>query len=595
MLSGLVLGGKRGGVKHTAANDLAMRQILAVKPTKRLPTFRQWLQLPRFLSGSEKRLALIGFLLVLLSGGTLCFQYLTKHANRVAKIGGEYTEGLVGYPHYINPLYANASEVDASLSQLIYTGLMRFDPVQGIVPDLAESYQISADEKEYTFTLRQDLKWQDRDPITSEDVIFTVQAIQNPDYRSPLAGTLSQINAEALDERTVKFTLAEPFAPFLSIMTLGILPAHIWQNVPPANAQLTQLNLKPIGSGPYIFEKLTKDNMGNLRSIDFTRNPDFYRGSPFISHLTFKFFNDASELTQALRNHNVEGATLAYSDAQDITNERSLTLVRPSTREYVAALFNLKATGAVSDPKIRQALNLATDRSTLINTVHAGTALAITGPLVSGVPGYDGASPIPPPDLAAAKSLLDTTGWKIPVEGGSRTKDGKTLNVPIVVLDTPELTAVATELKRQWELTGVVVNIIPVSAMSLQNDVLKTRTFDVLIAGELYGTFPDPYPFWHSSQAPYPGLNVTQLASKSVDEALATIRATADQTARTEAFTKFSKAVTDTTPAIFLYQPTFTYALPTSIQAVELPTIVTPADRFANVNEWYIKTKPKFK
>lgn len=573
-----------------------MRQVLAVKPTKRLPTVKQWLQLPRFLSAVERRIALAGILLVLIGGGALGYQYISKHAERVAAVGGSYTEGVVGYPHYINPLYASASDVDASLSHLVYNGLMRFDPTQGVVPDLAENYQISADEKEYTFTLRSDIKWHDGSPVTSEDVAFTMHAIQNPEYRSPLSSTLAGITVEAVDDKTVKFSLTEPFAPFLTTMTIGILPAHIWQNIPAANAQLTQLNLKPIGSGPYIFAKLTKDNKGNLRSVDFARNPNYFRGAPNIERLTFKFFMDTEELTQALRNHNVEGAaTLAYEEVAKFSDDRSLNVVRPSTREYVAALFNLKTTGAVSDIKVRQALALATDKQTLINTVQAGQATALNSPLVSGVPGYDSSIVVPAADLTAAASLLDSAGWTVPATGGARMKADKVLNVPIVVLDTPELKAVAEELRRQWEQVGAVVNVLPISSASLQNDVLKGRSFDVLVSGELYGIFPDPYPFWHSSQVPFPGLNVSQLVSKGVDDAIATIRTTADQNARNEAFIKFSNTVIESTPAVFLYQPTYPYAVPSSIQKVELPEIVTPADRFTNIHEWYIKTKAVFR
>ncbi len=573
-----------------------MRQVLAVRPTKRLPTVSQWLQLPRFLSAFERRASLAGLLLVIIGVGALSYQYITKHAASVAAVGGEYTEGVIGYPRYINPLYASASDVDASLSRLVYSGLMRFDPQSGLVPDLAESYQISADETEYTFILREGLEWHDKDPLTSEDIVFTTQAIQNPDYRSPLYSSLVDIGVEAIDDRTVKFVLTEPFAPFLATMTTGILPAHIWQNIPAANAQLTQLNLKPIGSGPYIFEKLTKDSYGNLRSIDFIRNSDYYRGAAYIERLTFKFFIDTTELVAALRNHNVEGAaTVPYEEVAKFADDRALNIARPSTREYVSALFNLKSTGAVADAKVRQALELATDRQAFVNTVQAGYATPITGPLVFGVPGYDSQLPIPSVDTAAAAGLLEAAGWTIPEGGGARTKAGKSLNIPITILDTPELRAVAEELKRQWEAVGAAVNLIPVSAISLQNDVLKGRSFDVLVSGELYGIFPDPYPFWHSSQVPYPGLNVSQLINKNLDDAIVTIRTTADQTARTQAFTTFASEVTESTPAVFLYQPTYPYALPGTIQGVNLPAIISPADRFANVNEWYIKTKAIFR
>jgi peptide/nickel transport system substrate-binding protein len=588
-------GRSKDGAKRAVGSDLAMRQVLAVKPSKKLPTVRQWLQLPRFLTPVERRLSLFGLCLVIIGLGALSYQYIATRAERVPAVGGEYTEGVFGYPHFINPLYANASDVDASLAHLVYASLMRFDPQEGVVPDLAESYQISEDEKEYTFTLREGLTWHDNEPITSEDVVFTMHAIQNPEYRSPLYSTLSGINIEVVDTRTVKFILTEPFAPFLATMTIGILPAHIWQNIPAANAQLTQLNLKPIGSGPYIFEKLTKDNKGNLRTINFVRNSNYYRGAPFIERLSFKFFMDATELTQALRNHNIEGAaTIPYGEVTKFADDRSLNLTRPNTPEYVAALFNLKTSGAVNDIKIRQALNLATDRQILIDTVQGGQATAVTSPLVSGVPGYDSLTPIPGADLAAAGSLLDSAGWTIPEGGTARSKDGKTLNIPITVLDTPELKAVAEELRRQWELIGVAVNVVPVSSMSLQNDVLKNRAFDVLVSGELYGVFPDPYPFWHSSQVPYPGLNVSQLINKDVDTAIEIIRKTADQTARTAAFTSLSEKVTENTPAVFLYQPSYPYALPDTIQGVDLPAIVSPADRFADIHEWYIKTKAVF-
>lgn len=573
-----------------------MRQVLAVKPTKRLPTVRQWMQLPRYLSPFERRLTVVGLLLVTIGLGALGYQYVTEHAERVPAVGGEYTEGVVGYPHYINPLYASASDVDSSLSQLVYAGLMRFDPQEGLVPDLAENYQISEDEKEYTFTLREGVTWHDNEPFTSEDVVFTVHAIQNPEYRSPLYGLLTGITVEAVDSRTVKFVLPEPYAPFLATMTVGILPTHIWQNIPAANAQLTQLNLKPIGSGPYVFEKLTKDTKGNLRSIDFTRNPDYHRGTPSIERLTFKFFIDTTELVQALRNHNVEGAaTIPYEEIAKFSDDKALNVLRPSTREYVAALFNLKSSGAVADAKVRKALELATDRQALIDTVQSGQATPITSPLVFGVPGYDSSTAVPGADAAAATALLDEAGWAVPEGGGTRAKDDKVLNVPITILDTPELKAVAEELQRQWESVGVAVNIIPVSAISLQNDVLKGRSFDVLVTGELYGVFPDPYPFWHSSQVPYPGLNISQLVSKDVDDAIVTIRTTADQNARLEAFAKFSSAVTESTPAVFLYQPTYPYAIPSTIRGADLPAIITPADRFANVHEWYIKTKAVFR
>ena len=304
-----------------------MQQVLNVKRKRGIPSFSQLKQLPRFLNSKERKIGLAALAVACLSIIILGGQFLATHIQRVPASGGEYTEGMVGYPHYINPLYSSASEVDAALARLTFAGLMRMDPQAGLVPDIAESYSISQDERSYTFILRDGVKWHDGEPVTSADVLFTITAMQNPDYGSPLASTLAGISVSTDDPRTVTFVLPEPFAPFLSLMTTGLLPAHIWENMSPANAQLTQLNLKPIGNGPYMFDKLVKDSRGTLRSLTFVRNPNYYQDEPNVTRLTFKFFANSQELVAGLHNHTVEGtAMLTASDLVSFANDRALQI-----------------------------------------------------------------------------------------------------------------------------------------------------------------------------------------------------------------------------------------------------------------------------
>lgn len=569
-----------------------MRQVIAVR-AKGFPTLAQWRQLPRFLSAKERTLAslaIAGMAIALLGLGA---QYYFSNQTTAPAVGGTYTEGVIGSPQFINPLYSPASDVDADLSRLVYSGLMRFDPQEGLVPDLAASYTVSDDQKVYTFILREDVSWHDGETFRAEDVLFTIAAIQNSEYHSPLAVSFAGISLEQIDDRTIKFNLSEPFSPFLAALTVGILPAHKWQDVPPNNAQLAQYNLKPIGTGPYEFQKLVKDNMGNLRSITFARNGDYYRVTPHIKELTFKFYGSVNELADALRNKNVEGASvIASSDATSLQDDRGITVLSPSLPQFTAVFFNQKQSAVLADDEVRKALNLAVDRTALAQLI--GSATAISSPILSGMPGFDSAAVVPPADTAGAATALDAAGWTFSEGATVRSKADKPLAFTITTLDSPELTLAAQELERQWETIGASVDVAIVTAATLQADTLKNRAYDALVAGERYGTFADPYPFWHSSQTSYPGLNLGGFSDRKADDAIEASRETSDVAKRSENFTTLASLIAEDLPAVILYQPRYTFAVSSKIKGVDIPAVTVPSDRFADIDAWYIKTRRTF-
>ncbi len=560
-----------------------------------VPSLAQWRQLPRFFSTRERKFAslALGAFLIAITG--LGLEWLFNNQTAIPAVGGEYTEGVVGTPQFINPIYATASDVDADLSRLVYSGLMRFDPQDGLVTDLASSYSISEDQKTYTFTLRSDATWHNtNDPVTATDVTFTIFAIQNTEYHSPLAVSFAGILAEAVDATTVKFTLEEPFSPFLAALTVGILPAAEWQDIPPANAQLAIQNIKPIGSGPYKFEKFVKDNRGSIRSMTFERNEDFYRGAPFIKQITFKFYSTVQELADALQNKNVEGASIIpASSVASFTNERGLSVQNPSLPQYTAAFFNAKHSSVIADDEVRKALSYAVDRKAIVE-ITGSLSTAIISPILAGMPGFDASTAIPAADPTTAASTLDTAGWTYSEGATVRSKGDKPLAFTITTLDSPELTSAAQELEREWEAIGASVDVVAVDITTLQSDILKTRAYDVLVAGERYGTFADPYPFWHSSQTTYPGLNLGGFSDRKADDAIETARETNDETKRAEAFTTLASLIAEDLSAVILYQPQYTFALASKIRGVDVPSVTVPSDRFADVETWHIKVKHQF-
>lgn len=574
---------------------LAQRQVMTVRGNRAIPSLAQWRELPRYLSPGERRIFIVALFGIVLALGILGYRFLLTNQVSVPAVGGEYTEGLIGTPQYLNPLYAVASDTDTDITRLVFSGLMRWDPQDGLVPDLAASYTMSEDQKTYTFTLRENAKWHDGSPVIGQDVVFTIQAIQNPEYRSPLSISLGGVGVEAPDERTVIFTLAEPFAPFLSTLTVGILPSHVWENIVPSSAPLAMLNLEPIGSGPYKYERLSKYQNGTIRSLTLVRNRDFYRGAPYVERLTFNFYQDAGELTSALRNKNIQGASyIAYEDARALAIDRGMQVLYPALPQFTAAFFNDAHAKLLAEDNVRKALVTAIDKNAIVNNVLGGQAQIISSPILPGMPGYDATIGGTAYDEAGAAAILDSAGYKLSEGATVRTKSDTALALTLTTVDTPELVAVAQSLKDMWTKVGFEITLVTVDQQTLQNDTLKNRNYDILLTGELYGSDQDPYAFWHSSQVAYPGLNLSQFASRKVDDAIEKARGTNDTTVRAESFRSIAELIAEEHPAAFLYQPTYAYVTSSKIKNLNLPAITIPADRFADVAEWYIKTRNVF-
>lgn len=578
------------GKQSAAAPNNVLRHVVALRG-KRFPTLNQWRELPRFLTQQEKRTAKIALALVLLSSITLgAHLWMSQHTAKPT-IGGSYTEGALGIPQYINPLYATGSDVESDLTRLVFSGLVRYDGAGNIIPDLAESYTISDDQKTYTFTLRSGITWHDGESFNANDVVFTISAIQNPAYLSPLAMSFAGAAVHSPDERTVIFTLQEPFSPFLAALTVGILPAHIWEEIAPERAPLASFNTKPVGTGPFSFAKFVKDNKGALRSMTFARNESFYRGTVYLNEITVKFYNDLPELTDAVRNKNVEGASvLAARDAISLAHDGIIALHAPNLSQFTGAFFNQKQSAVLADDDVRRALFLATNRTAVAESATGGNATPIVSPLLPGMQGAPTAT-VPDANSDGAKTLLEEKGWTYSEGATVRSKNAVPLAFTITTIDSPDLLAAAQELERQWESIGASVDVAIVDEITLQTDTIKNHAYDVLLAGERYGAYPDLYPFWHSSQTVSPGLNLCGFANRKVDTAIEEARASADPAKAAEAGQLLDAAFTEEIPAIMLYQPRYIYGIREKISGADVATVTTPSDRFTNVEEWYRRTR----
>ena len=565
-----------------------------------VPTPAQLKHLPGLLKKQERApffAASAGFVISLIF--LLVWGYVS-HLILLPSAGGSYTEGLIGAPQFVNPLYASANDVDQDLSRLVYSGLMKWDPSAGLIPDLAASYTVSQDERVYTFSLRDDASWHDGSRVTPRDVIFTFNAMQNSEYRSPLASTFRGVAVEQVDERTVALTLEEPFAPFLSTLTVGILPADYWGDIDPTNVRLAERNLIPIGSGPYTFDELEKNKQGVIQSYTLRRYPKYYGGEPLVETLTFKFYGDATSALAALRDKKVEGIAFLSSDQIETAEKQSgTTVVTPRLPQLTALFFNLDR-DAVADVRLREALASAIDKEALVNEVLLGRGAVAHSPIIDSYTTDSDVYANPHPyNLEEANRLLGLLGWS-KADGETfftKTVDGEqvTLNLRITTVDQPETVLVAEAIADMWQAAGVDANVDVIDAADIRDDILKNREYDILLSGILMGADPDPYPFWHSSQQDHPCLNLAQYANRNADNLIEEARSTGHIAARKERYEGLTEMIHEDTPAIFLYQPTYAYATSERLRGVNIGSIVIPSDRFGQIHEWYIRTKKMFR
>ncbi len=556
----------------------------SVKKARVIPSFSQIRQLPVILSSQEKKLFFGGaftffFGLALVFIGSFSLFFIT-----IPREGGTLTEGMLGYPQLINPLYADANAVDRELSALVYSGLLAYSPTtQSLTPDLAESYSLSEDEKTYTITLRPGTTWQDGEPFSAYDVVFTYAALQNSAYGSPLLEAYRNITVTQIDERTITFALAESYAAFPELLTVGILPAHLWEEISPANAQLAALNLKPVGTGPYILEKISKDSRGIIRSVSLRAHEGYLGQRPYLDEIVMKFYSSTLDLAQALQTKRID-ATAAFSLAETLMlrEDSALNITALPLSQYVGAFFNTKKV-PLSEANMRKALTLALNISQI--TADATGNLGV--PSGFALPGFP-VTAAHVQDIQTARSLLDGLGWMLN-ETGKRVKDGTELTITITTAERPELVRAANGIADAWQNMGITATVNSLTNADMAT-ALQEKTYDVLVAAEQYGVIADPYPFWHSSGKGANGLNISQFSTTATDAAVSTLRTSTSPEKRAEAFATLNQELIDNMPAVFLFQNVVPFAHTVDILGISSQSIPNAQTRWALESSWYRRT-----
>ncbi len=516
--------------------------------------------------------------------------YVTS-TRAVPDFGGEYTEGMAAQPRYINPILSQTSEADADLSQLIYSGLFSYDAQGKLVKRLADDYSISDDGKLYTVTLKQGVKWHDGGELTAEDVLFTIKAIQDPAYKSPLRSNWLSVEATTTDRYTLAFSLKKSYFGFLESLTVGILPKHIWENVAPENFLLADYNMTPIGCGPYRFYNSEKDSNGNILSYELRAFTNYFAGTPYMSKVLFRFYPDTSSLMDAYGRKEILAInTVTPENLPQLEQRKSTRVYEIAIPRVFSVFFNTTKSAALAHDEVRSALALGTDRQAIIQAVLKGKGQEAVSALLPFMGGYASDLTLPHFDEKAANELLDAKGWQHGADG-MRSAAGTALEFELLVPDWPELMKTADLLKVQWEKLGARVTVTALSAADLQQNAIRPRDYQALLFGEAAMLESDPYSFWHSSQKRDPGLNLALFDDKGADELLLTLREEMSGDKRREEYRTFQEILLRENPAVFLYSPTYLYVVNSAVKGIDIERVNAPAYRLSNIKDWFINTK----
>ncbi|HUZ76778.1 MAG TPA: ABC transporter substrate-binding protein [Chloroflexota bacterium] len=506
----------------------------------------------------------------------------------VPATGGAYVEGMVGQPEVLNPLLAKPTDYPAqSIDSLIFSGLTREDSTGLPQPDLARSWAITNDGKTYTFYLRPNVTWQDGQPFTADDVLYTLQTIQSPTFSgdADLASAWRGAQITKIDTLTVQVTLPQPFAPILDYASVGILPAHLLSQTSPAALSSSTFNRQPVGTGPY---RLLR---ADLSSVVLEAYPGYYAAKPYISRLMLRFYETDQSVVQAVLDGQVEGDWhVTASDAAKLQRDGRLTFYEAVQPSYSGLAFNMNDS-MLSQTPVRQAIAYAIDREKLRAQLLHGAAQLAESPIAPNSWAYDPTTPQYTYDPARAASLLFNAGWQ--KAGGAWTKNGALLAPELVSDDSPDHVAMARAIAQQLRTFGIGVSLKTVPFNTLLTSYLAPRKFQIALLDWDQGSGdPDPYALWHSSQATPAGLNFSGWKSPMADAALANGRKTTDLAARKRAYAIFQQTFATDLPAFLLFHPVYEYAVDNSIQGVTLPSVIHPWDRFATLSRWYIETRP---
>ncbi len=522
-----------------------------------------------------------------------------------------YVEGAVGEAISVSPLTA-VTQVDRDLVALVFAGLVRNGPDGTLVPDLAERWSVDAEGKVWTVTLRDDARWHDGEPVTADDVVFTIRTLQDPDYTGPAASSWGEVTVEALDDKTVTFTLDTPLGGFPQALTQPIAPVHLLGDVPVALLPDHPFGEQPVGAGPFELVDLTPTGAtlvpattiggGDQEVGEVTPPPDSLttapptlrpeRPLPYLAGIDFRFYPDGESLAADYRDGKVDAASgLAPELAAELGTTDGSRLLRYPGATLTTVLLNLRPTHPeFESPAVRTALLAAIDRAGLIESAYSMLAATATGPIPPSSPMFDAAADPPVAyDTKAAAKALKAADWTKKDDGWYLPKAKKPLTIEVLSPTreaNPGLYAAAERVAADWTALGLGATHVALPPSEFVTDRLGKGEFAAAVVDVSLGLDPDLYPLLASSQTLEGRSNVIGLQDPELDELLVKARAPGTDVERKAAYKALQEQLAKGRYALPLAFADEVVVAHDTVQGPAVRQVTDPSDRFWDVLTW---------
>ena len=524
-----------------------------------------------------------------------------------------YVEGVLGRAMNASPFGAR-SAADRALVALLFRGLVRLGPGSSVTGDLASRWDVDATGKAWTFRLRDGLYWEDGQPITAEDVAFTVGVLSDPAYTGPGGESWRDVTATVIDAKTIQLRLSTALGGFLQAATQPIAPAHLLASIPVEQLADDPFGTDPVGSGPYRLNFLIapkaelsavtpagpRPNDGggpdfsarptdSLASAAATAKPDF--AVPYLSTIEFRYYDELDALRADWDSGALDAVSgLQPADAVALSKTRGARLVRYPGTTLLAAGLNLRAgESEFTDPAVRKALLQAVDRNGLVSTTLDGLGVRADSLIPPSSPMFDASGAPMTFDRTAARAALAAAGWKA-TDTGWIPKGSKE---PLVIeLLSPEETAnpvayaAAKAVADGWKAIGMAVRQVPLPAVQLIGDRLVRGQFQVAVLPFAIGLDPDLYPLLAASQTRTGGSNVIGLQDPDLDKLLVAARTPVAEELRIGAYKALQARLRERTYLLPLAFRDEYVVLGGGVTGPESRAVGTSGDRYWDVLTW---------
>lgn len=500
--------------------------------------------------------------------------------------GGDYTEAVLGEVNSMNPLYA-ANSAERTLGRLLFANLVSPDASGHNKGELAKTVKMDESGKVWTVTLRDHLLWSDGEPITIDDVIYTIGLIRDTSAKTTISADFSHVAVKKLDDKTIEFTLPSTYVDFMDTLEFPVVPKHILGDISPALVYESDFSTNPVGSGPFVLKtmQLNSATSLNTRTIYLSRNDNYFLSDTRLDLFTVKTYKKREDIAEALNAKEVTATAEDLSDVlkttKDISRRESLL------NGGVFAFFNVES-DSVKNASLRQAIRRGINMDTIREGL--GEMKALDYPILARQESLEYPE-VPSYDIGAAKELLSKAGYSYNDSGKIQDKNGEEVLIRAAVQKRGMLTQVAERFVEEIRQLGIKVELSVFDEEQTSADffstVVRPRDYDLLFYEIDLGVSADPFVYYSSTQASAGGWNFSNYSNGLVDDALLSAHTTTNMAIRKTKYEYFLKTWLSDTPAIGIYQSSLNYYYNYDVNIFSENMVLTDAyDRFGDVRFW---------